>query len=348
MKAVALRIACERIGGGFRLLGGKEQIGRDDEFLRVNVAGAGWARVQPMVLGSLVEKEPYGPAAVFRRRFGAQVDPTALEASGYRQLCAHDIVQEGDEFAYPNIDVWLPVTGPHATLTAGLTVRQLVEAASVDASMSPPAINVVFRRPLVGKIPMRHVFGGPISPESSASMSQQARRDALVAPYRAPNPDRRLSDGSVVGSDPAPPWVPSVVDTLLQIGVADPSVHRALEWCAAGEPVARAERLLAVADAWPGRNAGLVVEMFLDAAVETGAGAAKGRKRIRHWHARVIPLSWDSDTESIGLQVSKRFAEVRNDLSDRSGKIAVDDLRTYVRKLIEENGLDTHAQAGDR
>lgn len=115
-------------------------------------------------------------------------------------------------------------------------------------------------------------------------------RAMLVDPYRpareTPRPGLDDVPERYRMTDPAPPWVPAVVDTLLprfrfragsdfmRVGL----IHGLLEWCAAGDAVARAEQILSIARAWVGGELDDVMRVFMNNAITTKAGRRKGGK----------------------------------------------------------------------
>ncbi len=144
--------------------------------------------------------------------------------------------------------------------------------------------------------------------EEEQSVNDQARsnvqdlrvaRNNLVSAHRVPCAARfqdRARGGEEYGkSDPAPPWVPALVDEVFAHVEGSPWIRAmiaaaCLDWCMQGEPVTRAEQLISLILAWVGpRNAMLAT--FLEDAITLGAGAAKGRK-VRGVRVVAIPEAW--------------------------------------------------------
>lgn len=129
--------------------------------------------------------------------------------------------------------------------------------------------------------------------------TKEELRSKLLRPYRekrtTPRPDLRPGSPGAF-EDPAPPWVPAVLDTLLpRLGHEKDGGYRivsaALHWCSQGEGSTRATRLLTIVTLWPGPFVGDIVESFLDAAISTGAGRPAGCKP-RKMRAVSIPADW--------------------------------------------------------
>lgn len=128
-------------------------------------------------------------------------------------------------------------------------------------------------------------------------------RPMLVNPYRAkrstPRPD--LLPNFQVFEDPAPPWVPAVVDVLLpRLTRLDDGGYMVvcliLGWCAAGDPVARAEQLLTITKLWVGELAPML-ELFITAARKSNAGRAAGSK-----YRPIAPATVARDWPPVGEQ----------------------------------------------
>lgn len=108
---------------------------------------------------------------------------------------------------------------------------------------------------------------------------------------------------------PAPPWVTALIDSLvpkrlydesLQVPVIEGQMLMILGWCAAGEPVYRAEQILTVTKLWIGSTPLDVASTFVD-----DARASKGgRPRLqwkdgppvkeRHVQAVRLDASWEA------------------------------------------------------
>jgi hypothetical protein len=156
--------------------------------------------------------------------------------------------------------------GPHASSTA----HAFAAAAQITMKAAPAP-----------------VYGPPSTLSATEAQGQrnaQAHFDLvsrLMAPYRGTSDDGKN----------APPWAADLAQAFKRLAYGGPPrlvyeealvtsvATHALRWCAEGEPVARASRVLALLKLWPGSPDERLLELsrWLDAMRRTGAGRPKFR-----------------------------------------------------------------------